>query len=101
MNEMNETAFLDAEEEALIESLEKDVWESAADLEGRKTRLPWAAGGAPAKDCRVDIRITRNDLDGIKRKAAEEGVPCQALAASIIHKYVTGRLSETRRPLTE
>jgi predicted DNA binding CopG/RHH family protein len=42
----------------------------------------------------MNIRITRKDLDGIKLKAAEEGIPYQTLVASIIHKYVTGRLME-------
>jgi len=29
-------------------------------------------------------------------KAVEEGIPYQTLVASIIHKYVTGRLIEKR-----
>ena len=42
----------------------------------------------------MNIRITKNDLDGIKSKAVEEGIPYQTLVASIIHKYVTGKLRE-------
>ena len=42
----------------------------------------------------MNIRISKNDLDGIKLKAMEEGLPYQTLVASIIHKYVTGRLIE-------
>jgi len=44
----------------------------------------------------MNIRITKNDLDGIKLKAVEEGMPYQTLVASIIHKYVTGKLTEKR-----
>ncbi|MDR3019855.1 MAG: hypothetical protein LBU66_03005 [Treponema sp.] len=40
----------------------------------------------------MNIRISKNDLDGIKLKAMEEGLPYQSLVASVIHKYVTGRL---------
>ena len=46
------------------------------------------------KDQRMNIRITKRDLDGIKAKAMEEGIPCQTLVTSIIHKYVIGKLKE-------
>jgi len=42
----------------------------------------------------MNIRITKNDLDGIKLKAMEEELPYQTLVTSVIHKYVTGRLTE-------
>ena len=33
-------------------------------------------------------------LQDIQDKALAEGLPCQTLIASILHKYVTGRLEE-------
>jgi predicted DNA binding CopG/RHH family protein len=48
------------------------------------------------KDKRVNIRLSSGDLSDIQIKALEEGVPYQTLIASVLHKYVTGRLSETR-----
>ena len=47
-----------------------------------------------AKDQCMNIRISKNDLDGIKLRAMEEGLPYQTLVASIIHKYVAGKLVE-------
>ena len=91
---MSETGFLDAEEQELIGTLETDGWESTADLEGWKTLLSKTAANTLAKDHRMNIRITKSDLDGIKLKAVEEGIPYQTLVASIIHKYVTGKLTE-------
>jgi predicted DNA binding CopG/RHH family protein len=44
------------------------------------------------KDQRMNIRISKADLNRIKAKAAEEGIPYQTLVASIIHKYVSGKL---------
>jgi hypothetical protein len=35
-------------------------------------------------------------LSDIQVKALEEGVPYQTLIASVLHKYVTGRLTEPR-----
>jgi predicted DNA binding CopG/RHH family protein len=42
----------------------------------------------------MNIRIAKRDLDGLKERALEEGIPSQTLVASILHKYVTGRLWE-------
>jgi len=91
---MRETKYLDSEEQELIESLEGDNWESAGDIEGWKTLLSKTATDTLTKDQRMNIRVTKNDLDGIKVKAAEEGIPYQTLVASIIHKYITGKLCE-------
>jgi len=91
---MSKKKYLDNEEQKLIESLESDNWKSAKNLEEWKTRLSKAATNTLAKDQRMNIRITKNDLDGIKLKAMEQGLPYQTLVTSIIHKYVTGKLTE-------
>jgi predicted DNA binding CopG/RHH family protein len=91
---MNETDYLDSEEQELIESLESDDWNPAGDIEGWKTLLSKTATNTLTKDQRINIRLTKNDLDGIKLKAIEEGIPYQTLVAGIIHKYVTGKLYE-------
>jgi len=46
------------------------------------------------KDRRINIRLSSGDLSDIQVKALEEGVPYQTLIASVLHKYVTGRLAE-------
>ncbi|MGB3059564.1 MAG: antitoxin, partial [Anaerolineae bacterium] len=46
------------------------------------------------KDRRVNIRLTEKDLVGLQLRALEEGLPYQTLMASILHKYVVGRLVE-------
>ena len=91
---MNRKKYLDREEKKLMESLERDGWKPTGDLEGWKTLLSKTARTTLTKDHRMNIRIAKNDLDSIKLKAAEEGLPYQTLVASIIHKYVTGRLIE-------
>ncbi len=47
------------------------------------------------KDRRVNIRLSTPDLMDIQERAAEEGIPYQTLIASVLHKYVSGRLVET------
>jgi len=55
----------------------------------------WRPGkNIPGEDCRVNIRLPKRDVTAIQVKAMEEGIPYQAMMASILHKYVTGRLVE-------
>lgn len=53
-----------------------------------------AARATAVKDRRVNIRLSSGDLQDIQVKALEQGLPYQTLIASVLHKYVTGRLSE-------
>ena len=39
-------------------------------------------------------------MEGLQARAAEEGVPYQTLMASVLHKYVSGRLIETPKWIT-
>jgi predicted DNA binding CopG/RHH family protein len=42
----------------------------------------------------MNIRISQKDLNRLKVRAMEEGIPYQTLVSSIIHKYLSGRLLE-------
>lgn len=55
-----------------------------------------AARATSVKDKRINIRLSSSDLKDIQVKALEEGMPYQTLIASVLHKYVTGRLAETK-----
>jgi predicted DNA binding CopG/RHH family protein len=57
-------------------------------------KLRAAARATAIKDRRVNIRLSSGDLHDIQTKALEEGLPYQTLIASVLHKYVTGRLAE-------
>ena len=91
---MSKKKYLDGEEQKLMESLERETWKPVKKLDEWRNFLSKTAANTLAKDQRMNIRITKNDLDGIKLKAMEEGLPYQTLVASIIHKYVTGKLTE-------
>src|SRR3989339_27456 len=41
------------------------------------------------KSKNVNIRISENVLEALKRRALLEGIPYQTLISSILHKYVT------------
>jgi predicted DNA binding CopG/RHH family protein len=60
-------------------------------------RVRAAARATAIKDKRVNIRLSSGDLRDIQVRALQEGIPYQTLIASVLHKYVTGRLVERDR----
>ena len=88
------TSRLDAAEETLATSYETEEWQSAADLPAQQANYQEYARATFRKDRRVNIRLSEKDLVGLQLRALEEGLPYQTLMASILHKYVTGRLVE-------
>jgi predicted DNA binding CopG/RHH family protein len=80
------------EEKEMLESLEKGEWHSRKPTKAEMARYKASARATFIKDRRVNIRISSKDLDGVQKKALEEGIPYQTLISSVIHKYVSGRL---------
>ncbi len=65
------------------------------------TKADWAkfrsaARATAIKDKRVNICLSSSGLREIQVKALEEGLPYQTLIASVLHKYVTGKLAEAK-----
>lgn len=85
---------LDPEEQAILDSYERGEWVPVEDLEARKAELREYAANTLNKEQRINIRVTLRDLIALKARAQEEGLPYQTLAASILHKFVEGRLIE-------
>ena len=83
-------AKLTKEEREIERSIMRGEWKSAPKSEVR--RLQKIVREAMKKDKRINIRLSSQDLDGMRERALQEGIPYQTLMASIIHKYVTGRL---------
>ena len=51
---------------------------------------------AANKTKNINIRISAYDIEKVKQRSIEEGIPYQTLISSIIHKYVTGKLIDER-----
>lgn len=85
---------LDREEQELLESFEQDEWRPVAGQEVELERYRQYARATFKKDMRVNIRISRKDLEALQKRAMEEGIPYQTLMASVLHKYISGRLAE-------
>ena len=87
-------------EQEILASFERGEWKPARNQIGEIARFKAAAEATLLKNKRVNIRISSSDLEGLQARAAEEGVPYQTLMASVLHKYVSGRLVETEKPIT-
>ena len=68
-------------------ALDEGTLKSVADVKERLEEVRIIARNSLNKTKNINIRLTARDLMLLKRKAAEEGLPYQTLAASILHKY--------------
>jgi len=84
---------IDTKEEEILTAFEKGQLKSVA-TKSELAKFKAAARATAIKDRRVNIRLSSGDLNDIQVKALEEGIPYQTLIASVLHKYVTGRLAE-------
>lgn len=78
---------LDTEEQEIEKSLEAGEWKPVKNLTAEKKRIQAIAKATLEKVRNINIRLTERDLQRLKVKAMEEGLPYQTLAASILHKY--------------
>ncbi|CAN5368137.1 CopG family antitoxin [soil metagenome] len=90
---MKQMPNIDEYEQEILSAFEADKLASVA-TKGELAKFKAAARATGIKDRRVNIRLSSGDLSDIQVKALEEGVPYQTLIASVLHKYVTGRLAE-------
>lgn len=86
--------YLDKEEKELMESFNNDEWIPVKNSSDLKKIFKNAARKTLIKDQRMNIRIAKRDIQSLKAKALEEGMPYQTLVSSILHKYLTGKLIE-------
>jgi predicted DNA binding CopG/RHH family protein len=84
---MKKRKFHDDEERALITAYEHGEFQPVKDQKGAKRTAVETAQHYTRKDARINIRLSRADLEMLKRRAVEEGLPYQSLIASVLHKY--------------
>ena len=90
---------VDAYEQEVLSAFEKGSLKSVA-TKGELEKFRAAARATAVKDRRVNIRLSSIDLNDIQIKALQEGMPYQTLIASVLHKYVSGRLVEKAALIT-
>ena len=89
-------ARLEKEEKQLLDSIESGQWKSVPRLQSEIGKHGQYAKNTMRKDKRVNIRISSRDLEQLQTMAMEDGIPCQTLMSSILHKYLVGKLVEAK-----
>ncbi len=87
---------LNSEERDILERFERDEIRPAPDPEREIDLARQAARNTFNKTRRVNLRMTERDFNLAHSRAREEGLPYQTLLSSVIHKYLSGRLTEKR-----
>lgn len=85
---------LSAEERDILNRFERGELRLAPDAERQMEIARQAARNTFNKTRRVNLRVTERDFLLAHSRAREEGMPYQTLLSSVIHKYLSGRLTE-------
>ena len=83
---------LTKEEKNILSSVDRGEWRVTAHKRDLR-KYEESARQTLKKDARLNIRISSHDLDLLRKEAVSEGLPYQTFVASLLHKYVTGRLA--------
>ena len=88
---MKRKSKVDSYERAIESEIHKYV-----PVTGARRRKVEAILDVSRKTKNINIRINELDLSNLKRNAEEEGIPYQTLIASVLHKYLAGRLVDEK-----
>ena len=91
---MNDT--LSADERDILDRFQRGDLRSDPGAEREIEAARQAARHTFNKTKRVNLRVTERDFNLAHSRAREEGIPYQTLLSSVIHKYLSGRLTEKR-----
>ena len=87
-------------EKDILAEFDKGLLKSTAPSKAKLAKFKAAASATFLKEKRINIRLSTPDLMDIQARALEEGMPYQTLIASVLHKFVAGRLVEPSSSLT-
>ena len=87
---------LNTEEREILEHFEGGTLRSVPNVEREIEVARQVARNTFNKTRRVNLRMTERDFNLAHVRAREEGIPYQTLLSSVIHKYLSGRLVESR-----
>ena len=90
---------LDSFENDILDAYERGELKSTAPSKAKLAKFKAAATATFLKEKRVNIRLSTPNLMDIQARALEEGMPYQTLIASVLHKFVPGRLVESTSSL--
>ena len=81
-------------EHDMLKAYESSVLKSVSPSKSQRAKFKAVASATFIKERRVNIRLSSPDSMDIRARALEAGLPYQTFIASVLHKYVAGRLVE-------
>ncbi len=89
--------FIDSEEKKDMEIWDDiDVTKFESDTENIKQLKSAAKNYVKKHETKMNIRISKEELEKIKQRAKLEGLKYQTFIKSVLHKYITGQLVEDK-----
>ena len=83
------------EELEIVEYIENKNPKSINNVEKKIQKIQKSVTDKYNKRKAINIKVLESDLEKLKSKALQEGMPYQTLLNSVIHKYVNERLVES------
>jgi len=91
------TDYIDNEEKELMDSLDGfDVTKIKNDKTNIEALKKSAKAFVKKKETKMNIRISSLELEKIKEQAEQQGLKYQTFIKSILHKYITGQLIDSK-----
>ena len=85
------------EELEIIDYIEEGNPQSIPNVKEKMEAIKTAVKEKYNKRKAINIKVLESDLEKLKAKALEEGMPYQTLLNSVLHKYITGQLIDKDR----
>jgi len=84
------------EELEIIDYIENENPSSAPDKEDKIAKIKSMVSAKYQQRKAISIKVLESDLELLKAKALKEGMPYQTLINSVLHKFVTNQLSDSK-----
>lgn len=82
------------EEKELMASIENEEWIEIENFTEEKLKYEQYAAAALESYKKIDVEILERDLRELERRSIEEGLTYKTFIASILHKFLIGKLVE-------
>lgn len=85
------------EELEIVDYIENKNPKSVPDMKSKMQQIKSAVTDKYTKWKAINVKVLESDLEELKARALEEGMPYQTHLNSVLHKYITGQLVDKGR----
>lgn len=80
------------EEKELLEEFERGEWKEVDNVEEEKKKAVMYAKNTLNKLKNINIRVSLRDLQKLKARAVEQGLPYQSILSALLHQYAEKKI---------